>query len=41
MALGLITTYNTPRVWMFNKVLTGTSVIMLIGYSIPAIITLP
>lgn len=41
MTLGLITTYNTPRVWMFNKVLTGTSVIMLIGYSIPAIITLP
>lgn len=41
MALGLITTYNTPRVWMFNNVLTGTSVIMLIGYSIPAIITLP
>ena len=34
MALGLITTYNTPRVWMFNKVLTGTSVIMLIGYII-------
>ncbi len=32
MALGLITTYNTPRIWMFNKVLTGTSVIMLIGY---------
>lgn len=34
MALGLITTYNTPRIWMFNKVLTGTSVIMLIGYII-------
>ena len=34
MALGLITTYNTGRWWMFNKVLTGTSVIMLIGYII-------
>lgn len=34
MALGLITTYNTPRVWMFNKVLTGTSIIMMIGYVI-------
>lgn len=34
MALGLITTYNTPRPWMFNKVLTGTSIIMLIGYII-------
>lgn len=34
MALGLITTYNTERVWMFNKVLTGTSFIMLIGYII-------
>lgn len=34
LALGLITTYNVPRFWMFNKVLTGTSVIMLIGYVI-------
>ena len=34
MALGLITTYNTPRFWMLNRVLTGTSVIMLIGYMI-------
>lgn len=34
MALGLITTYNTPRFWMLNQVLTGTSVIMLIGYMI-------
>lgn len=34
MALGLITTYNVPRPWMLNKVLTGTSVIMLIGYII-------
>ncbi len=32
MALGLITTYNSPRPWMFNQILTGTSVIMLIGY---------
>ncbi len=34
MALGLITTYNIPRAWMLNKVLTGTSFIMLIGYII-------
>lgn len=34
MALGLITTYNVPRPWMFGKVLTGTSIIMLIGYVI-------
>lgn len=34
MALGLITTYNVPRLWMFNKVLTGTSVIMVLGYII-------
>lgn len=34
IAIGLITTYNTPRFWMFNKILTGTSVIMFIGYVI-------
>lgn len=34
MALGLITTYNTPRFWMLNKVLTGTSIIMMVGYII-------
>lgn len=34
LALGLITTYNLPRFWMFNKVLTGTSLIMLAGYVI-------
>lgn len=34
LALGLITTYNVPRSWMFNKVLTGTALIMLIGYVI-------
>lgn len=34
MALGLITTYNRPQAWMFNKVLTGTSLIMMIGYII-------
>lgn len=34
MALGLITTYNVPHLWMLNRVLTGTSVIMLIGYMI-------
>lgn len=34
IAIGLITTYNTPRFCMFNKILTGTSVIMFIGYVI-------
>lgn len=34
MAVGLITTYNIPRFYMFNKVLTGTAIIMLIGYVI-------
>ncbi len=34
IAIGLITTYNTPRFWMLNKVLTGTAVIMLLGYII-------
>lgn len=34
IAIGLITTYNAPRFWMFNKILTGTSVIMFIGYVI-------
>lgn len=34
IAIGLITTYNIPRFWMFNKILTGTSVIMFIGYVI-------
>ncbi len=34
LALGLITTYNVPRFWMFEKVLTGTAFIMMIGYII-------
>ncbi len=34
IAIGLITTYNTPRFWMFNKVLTGTTIIMFLGYMI-------
>ncbi len=34
IAMGLITTYNTPHIWMFNKVLTGTSFIMFLGYVI-------
>lgn len=34
MALGLIITYNVPHLWMANRVLTGTSVIMVIGYII-------
>lgn len=34
MAVGLITTYNVPKFYMFNKVLTGTSFIMLAGYII-------
>ena len=32
IAIGLIMTFNTPRLYMFNKVLTGTTVIMLLGY---------
>ena len=34
IAIGLITTYNSKHFFMFNKVLTGTSVIMLLGYVI-------
>ncbi len=34
IAIGLVTTYNSPRLWMFNKVLTGTSFIMFLGYLI-------
>ena len=34
IAMGLITTYHSPHFWMFNKVLTGTSFIMLLGYII-------
>ncbi len=34
IAIGLITTYNTPKFWMFGMVLTGTSVIMFLGYMI-------
>lgn len=34
IAIGLITTYNSKHFYMFNKVLTGTSVIMLLGYVI-------
>ena len=34
IAIGLITTYNIPRPWMFQKVLTGTSYIMFLGYLI-------
>ncbi|MCX4269675.1 MAG: iron ABC transporter permease [Lachnospiraceae bacterium] len=34
IAMGLITTYNTPHFWMFGKVLTGTSFIMFLGYVI-------
>lgn len=34
IAIGLITTYNTPRFWMFGKILTGTSIIMFLGYLI-------
>ena len=32
IALGLMITYNVQRWYMFNKVLTGTLVILLIGY---------
>lgn len=34
IALGLVTTYNTPRFWIFNKILIGTSFVMLLGYVI-------
>lgn len=34
IAMGLITTYNVPQFYMFNKVLTGTSIILLLGYLI-------
>ncbi len=34
IAIGFITTYNSKHFYMFNKVLTGTSVIMLLGYVI-------
>lgn len=34
IAIGFIMTYNTPRFWMLNKVLTGTAIIMLLGYVI-------
>lgn len=34
IAIGLITTYNTPRIFMFNRVLTGTPFILLLGYFI-------
>jgi iron(III) transport system permease protein len=37
MALGLIMTYDRPQFLMFNKVLTGTLVILLIAYVISAI----
>ena len=34
IAIGFVMTYNTPRLWMLNKVLTGTAIIMLLGYII-------
>ena len=34
IAIGLITTYNTPRFFMFHQVLTGTPLILLLGYFI-------
>ena len=34
IAMGLITTYNVPQFYMFNKVLTGTSIILFLGYLI-------
>lgn len=34
IAIGLSTTYNNPQWFMFNKVLTGTIIIMLLGYII-------
>ncbi|MCL2226902.1 MAG: iron ABC transporter permease [Oscillospiraceae bacterium] len=34
VALGLITTFNQPRWFMMNRVLTGTMIIMVIGYMI-------
>ena len=34
IAIGIVMTYNTPRPWMLNQVLTGTTVVMLLGYVI-------
>jgi len=34
VALGLITTFNQPRWYMMNRVLTGTMIIMVLGYLI-------
>ena len=34
VALGLITTFNQPRWYMMNQVLTGTMLIMVLGYLI-------
>lgn len=34
IAMGLITTYNVPQFYMFNMVLTGTSIILFLGYLI-------
>jgi len=34
VALGLITTFNLPRWFMFNQVLTGTMFILVLGYMI-------
>ena len=34
IAIGLITTYNVPHFYMFNKVLTGTAIILFLGYLI-------
>ncbi|UPQ85040.1 iron ABC transporter permease [Ignavigranum ruoffiae] len=31
-ALGLVVTYSVPNFWMFNKILTGSWIIMLIAY---------
>ncbi len=34
LALGMVLTYNMPRFFSFNQILVGTSVIMLIAYSV-------
>lgn len=34
IAIGLMITYDTPRLMVFNKVLIGTTVILLLGYII-------
>lgn len=34
IAMGLITTYNVPQFYMFNMILTGTSIILFLGYLI-------